>query len=54
LEFELRTLEKKLKEEEKESGAGRKLLELMSEIEELRSTVVKKNIKIEQMKFHAM
>jgi len=33
LEFELRTLEKKMKEEERESATSRKFLELMAEIE---------------------
>ena len=41
-----------MKEEERDSATSRKFLELMAEIEELRSTVIKKNIIIERMRFH--
>jgi hypothetical protein len=41
-----------MREEEKDSGASRKLLDLMGEIEELRSSIVKKNIIIEKIKYH--
>lgn len=41
-----------MRDEEKDSGASRKMLELMGEIEELRTSLTKKNILIERLRFH--
>ncbi len=52
LEFELRTLEKSTKEQASKDSMSKKMLELMGTIEELKNAIIKKNIKIENLKYH--